>query len=75
MQKIQTLRALVRRDSGVGSIYLDRLIEVLGLMFKSDFELIVNEDKTKKTRLGHKYMDIKQDITGAIRVKLGRLKA
>jgi hypothetical protein len=45
---------------------------VLGPIFKDDFDLIVNVDKTENTRLGHKDMDVDQDEWRNIR-KLGSL--
>ncbi len=52
--------------------YLDRLLEVLGPIFKDDFDLIVNVDKAENTRLGHKDMDVNQDEWRNTR-KLGSL--
>jgi hypothetical protein len=40
--------------------YLDRLITVLGPLFREDFKLIVNDDKTENTLVGHSDMGADQ---------------
>ena len=40
--------------------YLDRLITVLGPLFREDFKLIVNDDKTENTLVGHSDMEADQ---------------
>ncbi len=36
--------------------YLDRLITVLGPLLREDFKLLVNDDKTENTLVGHSDM-------------------
>ncbi len=50
---------------------MNRPFEVLGPIFKDDFDLIVNVDKTENTRLGHKDMDVNQDEWRYTRKVLG----